>query len=66
MGNFEGDVRYDRRVAPSFLEHFLAGGVAASLVEYAKHARYPVDLQMGHNPKTSADHASLYVGSPAS
>ena len=62
MGNFEGDVRYDRRVAPSFLEHFLAGGVAASLVEYAKHARYPVDLQMRHNPKTNADHASLYVG----
>jgi len=41
---------------------FLADGLAASLVQYAKHARYPVDLQMRHNPKASADHASLYIG----
>jgi hypothetical protein len=60
--SFQGDIRYDRRVAASFLEYFLPGGVTASLVEYAKHAPYPVDLQMRHNPKTRADHASLYVG----
>jgi hypothetical protein len=55
-------IRYDRRVRPAFLEHFLPGGVAASLAEYAKHAPYPVDLQMRHDPKTGADHASVYVG----
>lgn len=60
--SFSGNIRYDRRVSPGFLEHFLKGGVARSLTEYAVKARYPVDLQMRHNPKTGADHASLYVG----
>jgi hypothetical protein len=59
---FTGSVRYDRRVSDSFLAHFLKDGVARSLTEYAGKARFPVDLQMRHNPKTGADHASLYVG----
>lgn len=59
---FTGKIRYDRRVSQEFLAHFRQGGVAHSLTEYAAKARYPVDLQMRHNPKTEADHASLYVG----
>lgn len=59
---FTGKIRYDRRVSQEFLAHFRKGGVAHSLTEYAAKARYPVDLQMRHNPKTGADHASLYVG----
>lgn len=59
---FTGAIRYDRRVSPDFLANFLQGGVAHSLTEYAGKARFPVDLQMRHNPKTGADHASLYVG----
>jgi len=55
-------MHYDRRVPPSFLAHFLPGGVAASLAEYARHAPYPVDLQMRHDPKTDGHHATLYVG----
>ncbi|MCY7288362.1 MAG: hypothetical protein LH624_08965, partial [Cryobacterium sp.] len=56
------DLHYDRRVSETFLAHFLAGGVAHSLVEYARHAPYAIDLQMRHSPKTGADHATLYVG----
>ncbi len=56
------DLHYDRRVSAGFLQHFLEGGVARSLVEYARFAPYPVDLQMRHNPKTGADHATLYIG----
>ena len=56
------DLHYDRRVFESFLAHFLEGGVAHSLVEYARFAPYAVDLQMRHNPKTNADHVTLYVG----
>src|SRR3712207_8728346 len=59
---FTGSIRYDRRVGRDFLACFLKDGVAHSLTEYAGKARYPVDLQMRHNPKTGADHASLYVG----
>ena len=57
-----GKIRYDRRVSAQFLGHFRKGGMAYSLTEYAAKARFPVDLQMRHNPKTGADHASLYVG----
>src|SRR4051794_5340115 len=56
------DLHYDRRVSEPFLNHFLPGGVAHSLVEYARYAPYAMDLQMRHNPKTGADHATLYVG----
>lgn len=56
------DLHYDRRVEPEFLAHFKRGGVARSLVEYAKNAPFPVDLQMRRSPKTGATHASLYVG----
>ena len=59
---FTGRIRYDRRVSEEFLANFLAGGFARSLVEYASKARFPVDLQMRHSPKTGADHASVYVG----
>ncbi len=56
------ELHYDRRVTDEFLANFLPGGVADSLVEYAKFAPYPVDLQMRRNAKTGAEHASLYVG----
>ncbi len=56
------DLHYDRRVSEEFLLHFLSGGVARSLVEYARYAPYAVDLQMRKNPKTGAEHATLYVG----
>jgi len=55
------DLHYDRRVSAGFLSHFLPDGVARSLVEYARHAPFPVDLQMRHDPKASTEHASLYV-----
>lgn len=56
------ELHYDRRVSEQFLAHFLPGGLAESLVQYARHAPYPVDLQMRHDPKSKAEHASLYVG----
>jgi hypothetical protein len=56
------DYRYDRRVDPGFLELFGTGGVFRTLTEYARKAQYPVDLQFRRNPKTGAQHASLYVG----
>jgi hypothetical protein len=56
------DYRYDRRVDPAFLDLFGARGAFRTLTEYARQARYPVDLQFRRNPKTAAQHASLYVG----
>ena len=56
------DYRYDRRVDPDFLDLFDAGGAFRALTEYVCKARYPVDLQFRGNPKTAAQHASLYVG----
>jgi hypothetical protein len=56
------DLHYDRRVTDEFLAHFVRNGVAHSLVEYARYAAFPIDLQMRRNPKTRAEHASLYVG----
>jgi len=56
------DYRYDRRVDPDFLDLFDARGAFRTLTEYACKARYPVDLQFRRNPKTGAQHASLYVG----
>lgn len=55
-------MHYDRRVSPGFLDNFLPDGAAALLAEYAKHAPYPVDLQLRHDAKTGSEHASLYVG----
>lgn len=60
MVNWE--LHYDRRVSDVFLQHFLPGGSAHRLVEYARFAAYPLDLQMRYNPKTGTEHASLYVG----
>lgn len=56
------DYRYDRRVDSGFLELFDTRGAFRTLTEYARKARYPVDLQFRRNPKTAAQHASLYVG----
>jgi hypothetical protein len=56
------DYRYDRRVDAGFLRLFTSRGVFRTLTEYARKARYPVDLQFRSNPKTGAQHASLYVG----
>ena len=56
------DIRYDRRVSEQFLGNFLRGGVAHSLVDMARKAAYPIDLQFRMNPKTSAEHATLYTG----
>jgi hypothetical protein len=54
---------FDRRVDPEFLALFKTDGVARSLVEYARHgARYAIDLNFRRNPKTDAQHATLYVG----
>jgi len=55
-------LRYDRCVGVDFLSLFQPGGVAHPLVEYARHAPYAVDLQLRKDPKTSAQHAALYVG----
>lgn len=55
-------IRYDRRVDPSFLEHFLDDGPLASLSSYAREALYPVDLQLRRQPGSTAQHATLYVG----
>lgn len=56
------DLHYDRRVSDEFIAHFQRDGLAHSLVEYAKFAAYPLDVQMRRNPKTGAEHASFYVG----
>jgi hypothetical protein len=56
------DYRYDRRVDRDFLSLFDHRGIFRTLTEYARTARYPVDLQFRRNPKTNAQHASLYVG----
>lgn len=56
------DLHYDRRVPAEFLAHFKRGGVAHSLAQYAKNAPFPLDLQMRHDPRSGAHHASLYVG----
>jgi hypothetical protein len=56
------DYRYDRRVDEEFLKLFDSRGVFRTLTEYAQKARYPVDLQFRLDPKTRAQHASLYVG----
>jgi hypothetical protein len=62
MGIIDWDLHYDRRATAGFLAYFLHGGVAESLADYARYAPYPVDLQMRKNPKTGAEHATLYVG----
>src|SRR3954463_5313877 len=62
MAIIDWDLHYDRRATAGFLAHFLPGGLAESLAEYARYAPYPVDLQMRRNAKTGAEHATLYVG----
>ena len=48
------DYRYDRRVDEDFLALFASHGPFRTLTEYARKARYPVDLQFRSNPKTRA------------
>jgi hypothetical protein len=56
------DYRHDRRVGPDFPDLFDARGAFRTLTGYARQARYPVGLQFRRNPKTAAQHASLYAG----
>jgi hypothetical protein len=56
------EYRYDRPVDEDFLKLFDSHGAFRTLREYAQEARYPVDFQFRLNPKTTAQHASLYVG----
>ena len=59
-------VVYDRRVSPRFLALFNPyapqPGVVASLVTYANHALFPVDLRFRRDLKSGREHATLYVG----
>lgn len=55
-------IHYDRRLDQAFLQHFLPHGFAASLRRYATEARYPLDLQTRKDPKTDAQHVTLYAG----
>lgn len=56
-----GDLRYDRTVTDQFAAHFVVGGFADSLVDYAR-GKYPIDFQYRKDPKTRRQWASLYVG----
>ena len=56
------EFRYDRRVSADFLRLFTGQGAFRTLTEYARKARYPIDLQFRGSPKSSDQHASLYVG----
>lgn len=55
-------IRYDRRVDSEFLALFQDGGPLDKLRVIARDAALPLDLQFRKNPKTNAQHASLYVG----
>jgi hypothetical protein len=56
------DYRYDRRIDAPFLELFDRRGVFRTVTEYARKARYPIDLQFRRHVPSGAQHASLYVG----
>ena len=62
MAKQDFDIKYDRVVAPDFLEHFLPRGVAASLAHMAGTAAYPLDLQFRKDPKTGRQWATMYAG----
>ena len=73
MAMIDWDLHYDRRATAGFLAHFLYGGVAESLAEYARYAPYPVDLQFrcrrpagSHHPRhaRSADPAGARLLQP--
>ncbi len=53
---------YDRRLDPGFFSHFVEDGFAASLRRYAAKARFPLDMQTRKDPKTDAQHVTLYAG----
>ena len=56
-------ITYDRRVSEAFLDLFASdengAGVASSLVSYARHARFPVDLQFRRDGVTCTIRALL-------
>ncbi len=56
------DIRYDRRVSSDFLRHFMPEGVFAFVIEYARTGLFPLDVHLRRDPKSSAQHLTLYVG----
>lgn len=60
---FGFDVSFDRRVDHEFVDLFEKGvGLLRTLPEYARRARYPVDLQFRREVRSGAQRATLYVG----
>ena len=56
------DIRYDRSVDAEFVHLFADGGLYETVTEYARHARYPVDLQFRCEIRSNAQRAVVYVG----
>lgn len=54
--------RYDRTVEDAFLDLFLPGAPLQVLVEYARDAPYPLDLQFRRSIQNGAQRAVLYAG----
>ncbi len=59
-------ITYDREFSRDVLDLFVSdgngAGVASSLVAYARHARFPVDLQFRREAHGNRVTATLYVG----
>ncbi|ANJ28106.1 hypothetical protein [Agromyces aureus] len=55
------ELRYDRRIDENFLD-VICDGPLRSLQEYAREARYPVDLQFRRDIHSGDQRAQLYVG----
>lgn len=57
------DIKYDRRVDDAFVELFERGhGLFRDLSEFARRARYSVDLQFRRDIRSGRQHATVYVG----
>ena len=54
-----GELRYDQGISDGFAKHFVAGGFAESLVDYAR-GKYPIDFQYRKDPKHGTQWATLY------
>lgn len=54
--------RYDRTVEDAFLDLFLPGAPLQVLLEYARDAPYPLDLQFRRSIQNGAQRAVLYAG----
>jgi hypothetical protein len=48
------ELRYDRTVSDAFAAHVVTGGLADSLVDYAR-GKYPIDFHYRKNPKTGSN-----------